>query len=266
MEYFEGRLDDLAAEAGKGSFAATGFMTPQESAAASDYLKKQDISYVLSGGYDTAERKIALFVPEWCLSLDEDSRRAAIEEEIAERVTSLMLKREDYLSSHPEDVIRPIGHRDYLGALLALGIDRSRVGDICVSDLGAAVFVANQTGRFLLSDERPLTGVGREKITVLPFEVPEGFDGWRRYKTISGVGASERIDSVLSALTDLSREKIKEALLRGEAEKNYLTAAKPDEKVSVGDIISLRGWGKAKITGFGGTKKDRVRVTADKYI
>lgn len=253
-------------EAAGGAFAASGFLTPQECSAAERYLRRAGAAFEMVGGYLSAERRIALVLPEWCAEMDSESRRLAVREEENERIIPLLLKRDEYLTSHPGEVRRPLGHRDYLGALLGLGIDRSRVGDICVSDDGAVVFTFPQTADFLLSDERPLSAVGREKIEVSAFDTPEGFDGWRRYESISGVGASERIDSVLSALTNLSREKIKEAIRRGEAERNYETVTKPDDLAAEGDILSLRGWGKCRITGFSETRKDRVRVSADRYV
>ena len=75
-----------------------------------------------------------------------------------------------------------------------------------------------------------------------------------------------RLDSVLSALTKQSREKIKAAIIRGDAEVNYIAALKPDLEIKSGDIISLRGWGKCRIKSFTDTKKDRARVSADKYV
>ena len=266
MDYFEGRLDDLAEGASRGEIMSSGFLTPQECVIASRHLRSRGAPFELFGGYDTAERRMAFILPEWCAMPEEKSVRAVIDAEMSARIVPLMLKRDEYVASHPGEVRRPIGHRDYLGALLGLGIDRSRVGDICVCDAGAAVFVMPQTAAFLMSDEKPLTQVGHEIISVAPFDVPEGFDGWRRYEQISGVGASGRVDSVLSALTNQSREKIKDAVRRGEAEKNYETVTKPDAVVTEGDILSLRGWGKCRITGFSDTRKDRVRVSADRYI
>ena len=266
MEYFEGRLDDLLEQASQGAIASTDFLTPQERASARRYLTRSGAGFEFAGGYGSAERSMLMVFPEWLSAMDEDSRRGVLQEEQSERVVPLMLAREAYLVAHPEDIRRPVGHRDYLGALIGLGIDRGRIGDICVTDTGAAVFFTRQTAEFLLSAERPLTQVGREKIEVMPFDVPEGFDGWRRYETISGVGASARIDSALAALTGLSREKIKDAILRGEAEKNYETAEKPDDGVEPGDILSLRGWGKCRLTDISSTRKDRLRFSADKYV
>ena len=266
MDFFEGRLGDLIDEAAGGVFASSGFLTPQECAAAARYLKKTGVSFEFVGGYDAAERRMALILPGWCADLDDETRAETVKAEADGLIVPLLIERDSYLTAHPEDVKRPIGHRDYLGALLGLGVDRSRVGDICVFDGGAAVFVMPSTAEFLMSSERPLTQVGREKVEISRFGVPEGFDGWRRYEALNGVCASDRIDSVLSALTNLSREKIKEAISRGEAEKNYETVTKPDDSAAEGDILSLRGWGKCRISGFALTRKDRVRVAAEKYV
>ncbi|HHX54352.1 MAG TPA: hypothetical protein GX704_05515 [Clostridiales bacterium] len=266
MEFFESRIEDLLNKSDGGEAASSDFLTPQQGVIAAGLAARSGLKFRLFGGYETAERRKLFLLPDWTEGFSDEAVDDFFKSEYEKSIIPLFLERDAYITSHPGDMGREIGHRDYLGALTGAGIDRSRVGDICVSNEGAAVFLSPEIANFLLSPDTPLKTVGREKIDVKPFAVPADFDGWRVYQPVEGVGASPRLDSVLSALTKQSREKIKAAIIRGDAEVNYIAALKPDLEIKSGDIISLRGWGKCRIKSFTDTKKDRARVSADKYV
>ena len=266
MEYFESRIGDILDKAVGGEASASDFLTPQEGAAAVGLAAGSGLKFRLFGGYETAERRKLFLLPDWTEGFSDEAIEDFFKSEYEKSIIPLFLERDAYITSHPGDTGRGIGHRDYLGALIGTGIDRSRVGDICVSNEGAAVFLSPEIANFLLSSEMPLKTVGREKVIIKPFAVPADFDGWRVYEPVEGVGASPRLDSVLSALTKQSREKIKAAVIRGDAEVNHIAALKPDLEIRPGDIISLRGWGKCRIKQFTDTRKDRARVSAAKYV
>lgn len=266
MEYFESRIADLLRKAVGGEPASSDFLTPQQGVVASGIAAESGLKFRLFGGYETSERNMLFVLPDWAEGFSDAALDDYFKTEYEKNIIPLFLERDAYMTEHPGEAGRGINHRDYLGALIGAGIDRSRVGDICVSDEGAAIFLSPEIANFLLFPQSSLKTVGREKIYIKPFSVPADFDGWRVYEAIEGVGASSRLDSVLAALTRLSREKIKAAVIRGDAEVNYISATKPDIDTKPGDILTLRGWGKCRIKSFTGTKKDRARVLADKYV
>ena len=87
--------------------------------------------YRTFGGYASSERQIAAFLPDaLCL-------RSEIEDLAYPMGIIHILPRSQKFSEQ-------LSHRDYLGALLSLGIERSKIGDIIVEEQGAFVFVSDK--------------------------------------------------------------------------------------------------------------------------
>ena len=79
--------------------------------------------------------------------------------------------------------------------------------------------------------------------------------------------SSLRLDSVLSSGFSISRQKAADAVTAGRVEVNWLACAKPDRAVTEGDVLTVRGLGKCKLTAVGGpTKKGRLPVTLIRYL
>ena len=77
----------------------------------------------------------------------------------------------------------------------------------------------------------------------------------------------KRQDSVLSSGFSISRQKAADAVTAGRVEVNWLSCAKPDRAVTEGDVLTVRGLGKCKLTAVGGpTKKGRLPVTLIRYL
>ena len=153
-------------------------------------------------------------------------------------------------------------HRDFLGCLMSLGIERSTVGDIIVSDGCTIVFVCD-TVASLVS--------GIEKVGKVGVKVTEGFDKQiipeQKYQDINGTVASLRFDCVLSLALRISREKAADLIRSGLAELNYSVSVSTDTAVSNGDVFSARGYGKFRLDAVGNvTKKDRLFITVKKYV
>ena len=117
---FYKRIDDLSSRAQRrGVLTRTAFLTPAEQYALRQYYRGDDL--VLTGGQPDCERQVAFFLPEYMGAADLDP---------AEHIRSVRIE------AHFGD----LGHRDYLGAALGLGIGRESLGDIRMGDGGAWVF------------------------------------------------------------------------------------------------------------------------------
>ena len=89
----------------------------------------------------------------------------------------------------------------------------------------------------------------------------------QKYQGFTDTVASERLDCVVAAIFNLSREKAQNLIKGGFVEFNYETASKIDVKVEANDIISARGFGKFIVRDISqSTKKGRLRLFADKYV
>ena len=86
----------------------------------------------------------------------------------------------------------------------------------------------------------------------------------RQYREVRFTFKSPRLDSILAGAFGLSRGAASAAVAQGLVSVNYLPCEKPDRSVSPGDILSLRGRGKATVGDLGGkTRKDRQFITVE---
>lgn len=246
-ELFWARLDDFADKAEQGILTASPFLSPEEAMRADEYLKRRGCRYCFRGGYEEAERSIAIFLPDY---MEEDML------DTDEFFLPIEIKTSGYVN---------LTHRSFLGALTALGIDRSAMGDILLFDWGAVLFALPSVAQFLLSDPSPLERVGADKvkISLCDKSVIEGYK--RSFLPFTDVIASERLDCAVAAFAGVSREKAKQSTERGDVSLNYRVCTRPSEEIAEGAIISVRGVGKFKIQSLTKTKKDRIRLEALRY-
>jgi RNA-binding protein YlmH len=160
---------------------------------------------------------------------------------------------------------RTLTHRDYLGAILNLGIEREALGDLCVCDEHHAILFCDAVMcRFLCEN---LTRVANDAVRVTPVTLPAGFDGCRKFRPVTDTVASPRLDSVVAALASLSRERAQELIRAGAVELDFQIAQKADKPVAEGAVIVVRGKGKFIVRALSDkTKKGRFRLAADQYL
>ena len=138
------KADDLYARARKGAVAVSGFLNPAEAHYLKKYTKenKMERSAVFFGGYIGASRTKAFFLPDYITDLcdlpmgkERDSMLLSyIADDVAEAISAVSIKGSGY---------RELSHRDYLGSILSLGIERFVVGDIASLDTHSAIVFAD---------------------------------------------------------------------------------------------------------------------------
>lgn len=240
------RAEDLRGRCEKtASVTHTAFLTPAEQFALLEWAKyTPDCNMLLCGGNDACERKAAFFLPFY---MQED------EFEPSEYITALSVKAH---FGQPT-------HRDYMGAVLGLGIKREWLGDIWVSGENAVVFVLKSVERHVADG---LDKVGRLGVKVSAVDLGDVKAPERKVKKVSFSVKSMRFDAVLAGLFGLSRTAAAACIAQGEASLNYSECMKNDAAVTEGDVISLRGHGKAMVSGSGGvSRKGRLFVEAEIY-
>ena len=223
----------------------------QRSLVESEY--RYDESLRFYGGFDDAERCIAVFVPDY---IEEDIARY-FEENEDECPVALM----------KVNTARGNGkltHRDYLGSMTGLGIRREKTGDILVREDGADIFILKDVADFLRYN---YDKAGRTPIKVEIVPAGEAVTVKQEFKVITDTVASLRLDSVLSSAFGISRAKAQEAVRRGIVFVNSSLCEKPDCQVREGDRFVIRGKGKARLAETGGkSRKDRIYIKVEKYI
>ena len=183
--------------------------------------------YKTYGGYDLSERQMAVFLPD-ALYYEYEYPIQTIE------VSPLNKKFSEDLT-----------HRDYLGALMNLGIERCKIGDIIAEDHKALIFVKEEMAEYVT-----------DKVDYEP-----------RYEELKGTVSSIRLDSVLALAYPLSRSKITSQIEAGKVFVNGKLITSNGYRLKENDIISVRKMGRIAYNGIlSETKKGRYMISVRKYI
>lgn len=191
---------------------------------------------VLWGGYPDAERVCALFYPDY---LTADDVCTAPHQPLT--LLRAQKSRSDTLA-----------HRDYLGALMGLGLERSVIGDILVHDQGADILVLTEMAEYILSN---FCKAGRKFLTLDTVPLAELRLPMTEETIREGSVASLRLDSVTALLFSISRTQAQEAIEKGLVFVNQMQVLKNEYPLAAGDRITLRGHGRARIEALGGTSR-----------
>lgn len=242
------RIEDLHKQALKRQIVSeTEFLDMAEGSAVLGYLKKTHYSFDLWGGYDGAERKIALIYPEGVLEGFNPS----------EHLTFLQV------TPRNNRFVKPPGHRDYLGALMNLGIERRVLGDIIMQEQGCILICVNHIVDYL---ETHFTKVGNNDITLQAMNHLTDVISNRKFHHIRNTVSSTRLDSLVKVCVNVSRGDSTTLIKSGKVFVNGLEINKISFEVAETSIITIRGYGKYRLTTIGKkTKKDRLVVEIDQY-
>lgn len=197
------------------------------------------------GGYEDAERQMVAFHPDalvfpWdypidCLKIEPKAVR------FSEKLT----------------------HRDYLGALLNLGVDRCVIGDILVQEDAAWFFCLHRMTDFFLEN---LCRVKHTSIVISKVENPKELPS-PSLEPVSGTCASVRLDSLISLAFQVSRSSMVSFIESGHVYVNGRLITSNGYEPKEGEIISVRGKGRFRFDGITGkTKKGRCAVRIMRYI
>lgn len=211
----------------------------------SQYCSKEPyINYTFFGGYEGAERQRLAVTPYELNHEDFDIGALNIE-----------------VKTGPS---KALSHRDYLGAILGLGIERDRIGDIIPHEQGAYVIVCTSMIPYIRSQ---LLTVGRyQKVVVEEMPLSHLTVIKPNTKEINTTVSALRMDAVTAAAFGLSRSECAKLIQGEKARRNGLSVSSSD-LLSEGDTITLRGYGKAKLKTINGyTKKERLHITIEKYV
>ena len=154
-------------------------------------------------------------------------------------------------------------HQDILGTLFSLGIDPSMYGDILIIDNHYYIYILDIIENYLLNN---LNIINNSKIVLRKIDIDYLKDYKRNYLDLEIIVSSERIDTITSSLIHLNRLKVIDKIKNREVLVNY-DIPKNSYKVSIGDIISIKKYGKYKYNGIiKNTKKNNYIISISKYI
>ena len=237
-----GHMEDLAKKAIRTGCATSRFLTPAEAHTVSiHFTRRNETTLVFDGGYEGAERVVAIFTnPNWGIY-----NRVDI-------FTALIVN----APSH-----ETIGHRDVLGAIMALGIERNTIGDIIESPL-SFLCLPELSGYI----KENLIKIGRTGITLSEILLNDLTTRTENYTIKTDTVASPRLDAIVSSAFGMSRSKAVEIIESGRVNLNHEECLQPAKEVGENAIISIRGAGRVKLLEIGGTsRKGRLFIKVGLY-
>ena len=222
----------------------TRFLSERERIVAADAARANNAYPIFYGGYDGAARTLCGFFG------GTYAEELPKEELFPMCAVTFSFRKSDKLS-----------HRDFLGAILANGLERSVIGDILV-DEGYAVAFCLETSKRLLLD---MTKIGRCGVSVsegILSELPKP-----KLEKLDRTVSSLRLDCIVSACANTSREKSAALIRSAQVSADHAVCQNVSVLVKEGAVISIRGFGRYRVSRIDGeTKKGRIRVVIDKFV
>ena len=203
------------------------------------------IKYELFGGYENCERQMARFGSEADFGYEVDFPIKCI------KVEPLAKK-----------FAREYTHRDYLGSLMSLGIDRKKFGDIFVDGMDAYMYVDDSTADYLLEN---FVSVGRNAVKCSFSELPDSYKK-AALKEVTIQVASPRADAVIAKVYNLSRKDTIPYFTEKKVSVNGHIVENNDKLLAAGDTVSVRGFGKFNLINEGGlSKKGKLNLNVEVF-
>lgn len=201
--------------------------------------------YETFGGYELSERQMIAFIPD-ALCYAWDYPIACL------KITPVNKKFAEILS-----------HRDVLGSLMNLGIERSKLGDILVNEEEIYVFCLENIAGFLMDE------LTRIRHTVVKCEQirQDSFTFELKKELVEGIITSNRLDNVIACVCKTSRSQASQWIKGGKVFLNNRQTLQTTVECKPGELISVRSVGRFRfLDSYGETRKGRLKIQYEKYL
>ena len=217
-------LDKIEMCDNKNKIEYTDFLDLAQIELVQKFINKLKIeNYIFYGGFEQAERKILVIYPE-------KFNATVVEKNLSNVVKIIRIQL-------PDDLKGKYTHRDYLGAVIKLGVKREKVGDIIVDNDGADIIVDKDIVKFLSENLSGLTRFSKSTISV------ENIEDLRmvqiRKEEIEIIVSSLRLDNVISELARCSRNKALDIINMERVFINFQNETKKTKQIKPGDMIKI---------------------------
>ncbi len=246
-DFLKKRLQELAQKAYQSNtYTFTGFLNMMELDVY--HRMKQELAFIPSvsyGGIPESERQMVRFGSEDLFGYEEEFPIACI------KVKPLMKK-----------FAQELTHRDFLGACMNLGIERSLLGDMKIKDKEAYIFCKKSMAPFMIEN------LNKVKHTNVRCSIVEQIEEEivAQYQQLTISVSSPRLDSVVAKLYQLSRTQSLELFIQQKVFLNGKMMENNSGLIKPGDVLSVRGFGKSKMDQMSGTtKKGKLLIQMSIY-
>lgn len=247
--YFYNRILELANRAYQNNmYVFSDFMGINEQDIFFSALKDKNmppISYSLFGGNENCERKMACFGSENDFGYQMDFPISCI---LIEPIS-------------PKNA-QLYSHRDFLGALMSLGLERKKFGDIFVDKLNAYIYCSTQTAEYIMDN---LASVGRNTVKCSYSALP---DAYIKETLITQIiqCTSPRIDAIVAKIYNFSRKDVISLFQDRKVYVNGRLVTNNDKALQPGDSVTVRGFGKFTYASNKGiSKKGKMNIEIERF-
>ena len=235
----------------KNKIEYTNFLDLAQIELVQNYIDKLKIeNYISYGGYEQSERKLFVIYPEKFNS-------TVVEKNLVSIVKIVRIQL-------PDELKGKYAHRDYLGAVIKLGVKREKIGDIIVADDGADILVKPDVLKFLLQNLPELKRFSKSEIKQIEIENLRKPNIQKEEITI--IVPSLRLDSIVAELANASRNKATTFITSERVLVNYMVETKTSKEIKIEDTITIRGKGRFVVKKQTGTsKKGKQIIKIEKF-
>ncbi|MCK4259113.1 MAG: photosystem II S4 domain protein [Halanaerobiales bacterium] len=229
-----------------GGVESTYFFDPHQQDIVEGIIRQiPEVQYRFVGGFNRAERRRLVMIPDYMMW---DSVKYPLA----------------YLEVKGNFAFQQVSHRDFLGSLMGLGMQRELLGDILVLEEGGCHFIAADEVKDMIC---LLKKVHQVPVEVREIEKEDLKLPVERVKEIRSTVASLRLDSVTGVGFSTSRSKMAKEIKTEKVKLNHEIETNPSRIIKSDDVISIRGRGRVEIKEIQGeTRKGRVKITLNRYL
>ena len=218
----------------------TDFLDPRQRFIVESIVRQtDDLTVYTEGLFEQAERKRVMIAPSYYVPEKDDYQITV------------------FSVGYPTKFVQ-LRHPDVLGALLSIGIDRSKFGDIRIAENTVQFAIATEVADYVRAH---LTSMGKVKVHIEELGLKPLLHVEEQWVERSYTVSSMRLDVVLATVLNISRQKSQSLVAAGRVKVNWTLREQVAFELQEGDIISARGFGRLKVTMTEGrTKKDKIRL------
>lgn len=240
------KLSDKAFYASKNFIiVTTEFINPYVAELVLPIINSFDIKFEIFPSYQHCERKVLVLFPEFWEPVDYN-----------EYIVGLRIKN--------KSKFKMLSHKDYLGSIMSLGIDRNKTGDIYVYDDYADIIVHSDIADYIISN---LDIIGRNKIAIEKINVSEVNFKEQEHILLNINSSSMRLDNIVKHIINKSRDFASDVIKSGDVKINWQVVDKVSNTVEEGDMISISKYGRFRISKcMGTTKSGKNKIEVKHYI
>ncbi len=195
-----------------------------------------DVDIKIQGGFKTSERNIVVFINKNLYEMDYNLPLSFCK------------------ISYNKKYSKILQHKDFLGAIIGIGIKREKLGDINLFDEYAIVTVYKDITSYITNN---LEYVGKTKVCIAEVTLDdcENIMQQKEKKEKVITVSSLRIDTVISTIFNLSRSNASKIINSEKVFLNWSVCSTVSKEIAEGDIVTVRGYGRVQISNSKGRSK-----------